>query len=45
MEYLLLLQYILSLTAVVLAVLGLSRLKKALLYLSHRLQKRPPSNP
>ena len=43
MEFLLLLQYILSLAAIALAVFGLSRLKKALLRRLYNMQKRPPS--
>ena len=43
MDNSLLLAYILTLTIVVLVTIGLSRLKKALLRLSRKLQKRPPS--
>lgn len=43
MDCCLLLAYILTLTVVIFITIGLSRLKKALLRLSRKLQKRPPS--
>lgn len=43
MELALLLQYILSLIVLSAVIFGLSRLKKALLRLSVKLQRKPPS--